>query len=129
MEVQELEGERTLVQHLNTHVNNLTIDRRNVQQNILVQQNKQKDRHDAQLEKPITFNIGNQVLYFNAAQEKSYSVKFQPKWKGPYYIQNIIGNGAFKLATIEGKIIKTPVNGMYLKHYKDRQRWEPIIHV
>ena len=56
-------------------------------------------------------------------------MKFQPKWKGPYYIQNIIGNGAFKLATIEGKIIKTPVNEMYLKHYKDRQRWEPIIHV
>ena len=73
------------------------------------------------------FSIGDKVLYYDAAKEKQWTGKLNPKWKGPYYIHQVGEKGAYKLRTIDGKVLRTPVNGSLLKLYYDRQNWEPII--
>ena len=94
-----------------------------------LEQQKQKNRHDLHLGKEIQYKIGDKVLYFNVAQEKTWSGKLEQKWKGPFIIRKIIGNGAYKLSDENGKKIKTPINGAYLKHYKSRVNWDPIIRI
>jgi hypothetical protein len=46
-----------------------------------------------------------------------------------YYIHQIGDKGSYKLHTIDGKVLKSSVNGSLLKLYHDRQNWEPIIEV
>ena len=69
------------------------------------------------LKKEINFTIGDKVLYFKAAQDQTHSGKLNPKWKGPYYIHDILLNGAYKLRNLEGGILAVPVNGNLLKQY------------
>jgi hypothetical protein len=64
------------------------------------------------------------VLYYNAAKEKQWSGKLEEKWKGPYYIHEVISKGSYRLKDMEGKIIKVPVNGELLKGYYDRENFE-----
>src|SRR5436309_11335875 len=66
-----------------------------------------------------TFQIGDQVLYFNVTLDHSHSGKFNPKWKGPFIIQRILPNGAYTLATNEGQLLRTPINGNLLKLYHE----------
>ena len=66
------------------------------------------------------FQIGDKVLYYNAAKEKQWSGKLEEKWKGPYYIHEIVSKGSYKIKTMEGRIQKTPVNGELLKEYTNR---------
>jgi hypothetical protein len=73
------------------------------------------------------FNIGDQVLLYNAAKEKQWSGKLQDKWKGPYYIHQTIKNGSYKLKELDGRILKIPVNGELLKIYYNRENFEPMI--
>ena len=86
---------------------------------------RQKQIHDDKLRKPVTYQIGDKVLYYNAAKEKQWSGKLDPKWKGPYYIHSVLINGSYKLRSEEGRVLTTPVNGNLLKLYHDRQHWEP----
>ena len=86
---------------------------------------RQKQVHDDKLRKPVTYQIGDKVLYYNAAKEKQWSGKLDPKWKGPYYIHSVLINGSYKLRSEEGRVLTTPVNGNLLKLYHDRQHWEP----
>jgi hypothetical protein len=90
-------------------------------------QKNQKDRHDRKIRFQINFSIGDKVLYYDAAKEKQWTGKLNPKWKGPYYIHQIGEKGSYKIRTIEGKVLKTAVNGSLLKLYHDRQNWEPMI--
>ena len=64
---------------------------------------------------------------YNAAKEKQWSGKLDSKWKGPYYIHQIVINRSYKLRTMDGKVLTTPVNGTLLKMYYDRQDWKPMI--
>jgi hypothetical protein len=82
-------------------------------------QTKQKDFHDKKLKKPCDFQIGDKVLYFKVALDQSHSGKFNPKWKGPYYVHQVLPNGAYKLRTMEGLVLDVPVNGNLLKLYRD----------
>jgi len=43
--------------------------------------------------------------------------KFQPKWEGPFVIETVYSNGAYRLATPSGDILMMPVNGKFLKKY------------
>ena len=65
----------------------------------------------------------------DAAKEKQWSGKLSPKWKGPYYIHEIIGKGAYKLRTLEGKVLKNPYNIKHLKKYFDRRDNIPLVYV
>ena len=80
---------------------------------------RQKDRHDREMRRPRAFMIGDKVLYFNVTLDHSHSEKFILKWKGPFIIQQILPNGAYKLCTQEGQLLQTPINGNLLKLYHE----------
>ncbi|GBB99078.1 hypothetical protein RclHR1_34020001 [Rhizophagus clarus] len=65
----------------------------------------------------------------NAAKEKQWTGKLDSKWKGPFYIHKIRQNGAYKLRSMKGRVLRTSVNGSLLKLYYDRQNWALIIAV
>lgn len=94
-------------------------DRLETQDRIYKEQQKQKQRHDSNM-KEITFKIGDLVLlYKSQLREKK---KLEDRWKGPYYIHEVLSNGVYKLRTIEGKVLKVPVNSERLKMYHQRCR-------
>ena len=43
--------------------------------------------------------------------------KFQPKWEGPFVIETVYSNGAYRLMTSDGDLLMMPVNGKFLKKY------------
>ena len=88
---------------------------------IEVQQIKQKQRYDQYVRHEINFSIGDKVLYYDAAKEKQWTGKLNEKWKGPYYIHDVLQNGSYKLRNLlDGRVLRTPVNGSLLKIYHDR---------
>ncbi|GET57624.1 putative integrase core domain protein [Rhizophagus irregularis DAOM 181602=DAOM 197198] len=123
----ENNGNPTLINHIENLVDQLPQEIEIAKTNIEISQQKQKERHDRKLRHQIKFSIGDKVLYYDAAKEKQWTGKLNPKWKGPYYIHQVGEKGAYKLRTIDGKVLRTPVNGSLLKLYHDRQNWEPII--
>ncbi|CAB4441356.1 unnamed protein product [Rhizophagus irregularis] len=74
-------------------------------------QKKQKKYHNEKYKMKRNFQIGDKVLYYDAAKEKQWSEKLEEKWKGPYYIHKIV------------------VNGELLKEYTDRSNFEVIIKI
>ncbi|PKB93837.1 hypothetical protein RhiirA5_440203, partial [Rhizophagus irregularis] len=69
----------------------------------------------------------DKVLYFDAAKYKTHTGKLEEKWKGPYYIHEIIVNGSYKIKELNGRILRRPVNRELLKEYFDREIFEPYI--
>ncbi|CAI2188589.1 13402_t:CDS:2, partial [Funneliformis geosporum] len=108
-------------------IENLPKERNEAKKNNKKAQEKQKEYHDKKIKKTQYFKIGDKVLYYNAAKEKQWSGKLANKWKGPYYIHEVLLKGSYRLKEIEGQILKTPVNGIYLKRYKDRQNYVPYV--
>ena len=41
--------------------------------------------------------------------------KFEPKWEGPFVIDTVYSNGAYRLITQEGTRQLMPINGKFLK--------------
>lgn len=121
----QLEKEPSLVHHIATQIDYLPIVRNQVKQQISHEQLKQKDQHDDKLTHVEQFAIGDMVLYYRAMLDNQRSRKLEPKWKGPYYIHSISGNGAYRLREIKGQVLRAPVNGAYLKKYKARLPYEP----
>ena len=50
--------------------------------------------------------------------------KLNLKWKGPYYIHDVLISGSHKLRNLQGHVLITPVNGNL---YYDRQNWQPMV--
>ncbi|GET59960.1 DDE-type integrase/transposase/recombinase [Rhizophagus irregularis DAOM 181602=DAOM 197198] len=84
------------------------------------------DKDENKITKP-KFEIGEKVLLYEAWREKQWSGKLQNKWKGPYLIHEEFGNGAYKLKELDGRILKTPQNGEWLKKFYDRRGFTPKI--
>src|SRR3989440_5509274 len=101
---------------------NLTEERENVRRNIGKSQEKQKERYDRKVGDETKLKIGDKVLLKDAAKEKQWSGKLAPKWKGPYYIHEEIGKGAYKLRTLDGKVLKTSHNVKHIKKYFEMKR-------
>ena len=101
---------------------NLTEERENVRRNIGKSQEKQKERYDRKIRYETELKIGDKVLLKDAAKEKQWSGKLAPKWKGPYYIHEEIGKGAYKLRTLDGKVLKTSHNVKHIKKYFEMRR-------
>ena len=114
-----MEEERSLVTHVEAQLTNLQKIRGCVQNQLKEEQRKQKDRYDDKLKRLTLFSIGDKILYYNMILDNQRSQKLAPKWKGPFFIHNIIGNGAYKIRDLTGKVFKAPVNGKFLKLYKD----------
>ena len=55
--------------------------------------------------------------------------KLEDRWNGPYYIHDDLGNGVYKLRTMDRKILKVPINGSRLKPYHQKPLPELIIEI
>jgi len=106
-----------LLERTNQLINNLKRDRFKAQDNIYISQQKQAQYHDKKI-KPVDYKIGNQVLLYKSHLHNKK--KLEERWKGPYYIHDKIGNGVYKLRTIDGKVLKTPINSERIKLYNQR---------
>jgi hypothetical protein len=94
--------------------------------NTTASQQKQKERHDARITL-IEFEVGDKVWIQCKDIVISHSVKFEEKRKGPYIIYAKLGNGAYKLQTDKGQILKQYYNSDRLEKYHEQQGWEPQI--
>ena len=43
--------------------------------------------------------------------------KFQPKWEGPFVVESVYSNGAYRLITPNGDMLMMPINDRFLKKY------------
>ena len=93
--------------------------------NIERSQEKQKKRHD--MKEETIFKIGDKVLLKDSAKEKQWSKKLTDNWKGPYYIYEVYGKRAYKIQTIDGKILKATQNVKNLKKYYNRRNIQPRV--
>ena len=71
--------------------------------------------------------MGDKVLLKDSAKEKQWSKKLTDNWKGPYYIFQSYGKGAYKLQTTDGKVLKATQNIKNLKRYHDRRDIQPRV--
>ena len=97
----------TLLNRVNHLINELSQVHADVKEQIRKKQQKQKDHHDRKIIKNNSLEIGDKVLLYNAAKEQQWFGKLEPKWKGPYYIHQILLNEAYKLRTLDSKVFKT----------------------
>ncbi|KAJ9536787.1 hypothetical protein OSB04_un000011 [Centaurea solstitialis] len=76
------------------------------------------ERHFNKKVKAKILQVGDYVLrhVFQNTQEPNAG-KLSIKWEGPYIISKVIGNGAYKLTTIEGMEIPRSWNAHHLKRY------------
>src|SRR5438552_279023 len=100
---------KVLQQHIEYITENLQNIRLDARKNIGKVQENQRKYHDQKV-KPIKFNIGEKVLLYESAKAKVHGDKFREKWIGPYYIHNISAPGAYKLRTMDDKIIRRIIN-------------------
>ncbi|XP_074290337.1 uncharacterized protein LOC141617066 [Silene latifolia] len=67
---------------------------------------------------PRSFQLGDLVLAIRRPIITSHKPvgKFTSKWDGPYMVQEVYTNGAYKIADEDGVLIG-PINGKFLKRY------------
>ena len=58
-----------------------------------------------------TFKKGDLVLAVKRPMQITHKSKgkFQPKWEGPFVVEFVYSNGAYRLTTVEGNIRMMPV--------------------
>lgn len=69
---------------------------------------------------PKDFEVRDMVLQENISNTTArdeFKGKFKPNWVGPYLITEVFGRGAYRLSTLDGKILKNPINARHLKKY------------
>ena len=117
MDSLELEREHNLLTRIHDLVEDLPRGRFCAKEQIEIGQAKQKELYDKKIKQEQHFLLEQKVLYYKAAQDNQHTGKLLPKWKGPYFIHEVQSNGSYKIRTLDGKILKSPVNGCYLKRY------------
>src|SRR6266496_6012975 len=84
---------------------------------IKLTQDLQKERYNKKITQR-SFQQNDLVLEFRSKDQNIYGDKFEPKWNGPFYIETVLGKGAYILRTLEGRILlNRPVHGNRLKLY------------
>nr|GEU31033.1 reverse transcriptase domain-containing protein [Tanacetum cinerariifolium] len=63
----------------------------------------------------VAFQPGNLVYHSNDASHAAAGGKLGPKWEGPYEVTDALGNGAYKLRSMEGTILPRTWNVANLK--------------
>ena len=96
---------------------NLQEKRREIKSQIENTQRKQKEKFDQRVKKEKVFKIGDKVLLKEAYKDNQKSGKLSQNWKGPYYIHEIYGKGAYRIKTLDGKILKGTQNIRNIKTY------------
>jgi hypothetical protein len=114
-----------LLQRVQRITGRMNDDIKETQNRITVAQQKQKERYDRNLQIDYKFEVGQLVLKYETKIEGKR--KLDDRWTGPYYIHADLGNGVYKLRTIDRKILKVPINGARLKPYHQRPLPEPMV--
>jgi hypothetical protein len=93
-------------------------------------QDRQKRGHDKDNHMVQPLKIGDPVLLYRNIVESSWSAKLQPKWEGPFFIQDIKGTTHF-LRTKKGSILPKTYhrNRLRLYHARTSQQRRPIIEI
>jgi len=65
--------------------------------------------------RPRQFRVADLVMW--KAHPYQLENKLSPKWTGPFHVVEVLGNGAYKLETLEGEAIPQTWNGVNLKFY------------
>lgn len=63
------------------------------------------------------FLVNDLVLQETAVSQPSMARKFKPTWEGPYKIIKIIGQGTYRLSSLDGTPINNTWNGVHLKKF------------
>eukprot|EP00253_Pinus_taeda_P004647 PITA_04647 len=115
--VQEAKEElNALIRRMNKLVK-LNENKDNVRDNLIMYQTKMKIIFDRKA-KDIDFKVADLVLRWDTRREdKGKHGKFDPLWYGPFRIVEERSNNTFLLDNLDGKTLKLPINGQYLKHY------------
>lgn len=113
----EKDEQDDLLRRIQRITGKVTEDRLETQDRIYKEQEKTKLRHDRQIEE-IQYKIGDMVLLYRS--ELRGKQKLAERWKGPYFVHEVLNNGAYKLRTQDGKVLKVPVNSDRLKLYHQR---------
>jgi len=71
-------------------------------------------RHNSRI-KPRQFRDGDLVM--RKAHQHEMENKLSPKWTRPFRITEVLGNGAYRLETLEGEAIPRTWNATHLKFY------------
>jgi len=66
-----------------------------------------------------TFKKGDLVLAVKRPMVMTHKTKgkFQPKWEGPFVVESVYSNGAYRLINPKGNILMMPINDKFLKKY------------
>src|SRR6266487_889492 len=95
-----------------------------VKQNIARSQQDQRERNQA-ASSAVQFVEGDLVLKFKHAKKKKS--KFQVKWVGPYTVYKVYRNGAYKLYSMDGQVMKSSTNGCDLRKYNIHELPELVV--
>jgi len=120
-------NEMTMIKRIEMIIDEMPIVRERVKESITEVQSKQKLYHDKNTKEKQVFKIGEKVLVYQAWRDKQWTGKLQEKFKGPYLIHEKLSNGVYKLKELNGKILKTPQNGKWIKKFHSRGDFEPRI--
>ena len=118
---------QNLDQRVSAILNRLEPVRVQALSNIEKAQTRQKRNHDDKIQ-PYRYKIGDKVLLYKSDLATSHSAKLRSKWDGPFYIPQSLGKNAYKLRTLDGRVLVKVVHGDRLKLYKDRLH-EPVVHI
>jgi hypothetical protein len=85
-------------------------------------QERQKSAHDKKIRTEARkLHIGDKVLLWRNTIEQNWSAKLEPKWDGPYFVQDI-KETTISLRTLQGNILPRPVHRNRLKLYTERPK-------
>ena len=122
----EIDLQGSILQRAYELIDKLPTYQNQARQNTKQSQWRQKVCFDANI-RPETFEIGNKVWIQRKELEASRLAKFEDKRFGPFLIHEKLDNGAYKLRTIEGKILQKYYNSDRLAKYYEPQAWEPVV--
>ena len=117
----------TIVNYISHLLNELPKERQVAKDKMEKAQLNPKDYYDRKFKKKDDFHIGEKVLYYDVVKEKQWSGKLNDKQKELYYIHGMLLNGSYKIKELDERILKTPVNGEWLKKYYSIENFEPVV--
>ena len=116
----EIDLQDSILQRAFELVDKLPFSHHEARQKTQESQRKQKEYFDSKIHVE-TFDIGDKVWIQRKNIENSRSAKFEDKRTGPFVIQEKLNNEAYKLCTIEGKILQKYYNSDRLAKYYEKQ--------
>lgn len=94
---------------------NLSEERREIATIREAHHKKQMQKYYNQRVRKDTFLPGDFVFRNNDASKTEKQGKLGQQWEGPYTVTEACGNGAYKLATVDGSSLPRTWNGAQLK--------------